>query len=206
MNLRKSFLSGDPFVSLQGQWMHLAPYILQPGDAALDQEQFGTCYARELIASPWGAFYAKRLREHALQRGLQPLGRRGDWEVFRYPNVRQIEGIRDDGYELNLRMRATDGAPSSEYTINQEFNLVLDDYPGGEEIIAVLQEALRAEGVYPLWELIDLMGVAQHMWEAPLAKGELRFDEEGATYWTPTGISARVVHGVWVPEELEAFR
>ncbi|MBX2798631.1 MAG: hypothetical protein KTR31_13200 [Myxococcales bacterium] len=203
MGLPKSFLSGDPVLSLRGQWMQLQPYLLQPGDAALEQNQFGACYATELVASPWGPFYAERLRKHAADRGLQPLGRHGAFEVFQYRNVRQIEGIRDDGYELTLSMQVpveVDG--TARLPVDHELNLVLDDRSDGAEILAPVQEALRSEGSAPLWPLLQALGITHHLWQAPLAGGQLHRDDELVMYWSAHAISVRATYDVLVPPEL----
>ncbi|MEN0064603.1 MAG: hypothetical protein AAGA48_20810 [Myxococcota bacterium] len=205
MSLPKSFLSGAPVVSLQGQWMHLAPYLLKPEDDARKQNQFGTCYSRELIASPWGAFYGEVLRRHALQRGLLPLGRYGNWEVFRYPSQPQIDAIRDDGYELTLPLRTprqVDGA--YRLAIDEAFNLVLDDHPDGISIMASLQAGLRADGTVPIWDVLTALGVTDLVWEAPLRHGVFQRDDEELIYWTPTGLAARAAYDLDVPPDLVA--
>lgn len=203
MHLPRSFLSGDPVIAFHGQWMELPPYLLEPGDAALDQGCFGPCYTTELIASPWGPFYAERLRTHALSRGLEPLGHRGSWAVFHSPNTGQIEAIGDDGFELALPRRpAKEVAGVTRIAIEEEFNLVLDDHPLGAEIMGPVQQALRDQGSYPVWPLLVQLGISHHLREPALGNASLLRDDESVMYWTPKAISAVAAYDVVVPDEL----
>ena len=206
--IENCFLTGDHIVDHLGQTTKLDSYMLQPGDAALEQQAYGACYQSALFASPWGRHWAKILTRHAESRGLARLGRRGDWAAYLYPNVPEIELIHDDGLDLHVRLDKPRRAAPGGVLISFGAREATLRIPSREhkDALDAIKARVKRDGACPLLALYEALGLARRL-RAPehVAEDLIRYDAEEEAYWGDLSITAQVDQSVFVPEEAAVF-
>lgn len=204
MGLESCCLCAESLLELQGQFLSLRPYALRPGDEDIRAAGvLGPVHASCLIASPWGARWARRLAEHAAQRGATPLGRHGSVTGLWSPGLRQVTLIQDTGYRVSVPTdRLSEARPDRDgllVPVEEEYNLELADRP---DLVATIQDALTRTGRYPLLGLIDALGMRQRLaFPAALQDGWLLFDPALRSYWRPQWLSMKARYHLFVPAD-----
>lgn len=207
MNLESCFLCALPVLELKGQFDKLDSYYLQPEDDAYVQGAYGWCHALCLVRSSWGHFWFTRRREHFTENiGYQQAASDGEHCVLRHPRTGELLILRADGLMFDVAPRALTKAKPSEggvmLPIEQEMNIELDE----GDLVREIRDDLVNQKRYPLWGLIDGLGIrAQMMFPRALEGGELRLDKRLRREWVGSWISAKAVYHRFLPDRVVAL-
>ncbi|MBZ0234586.1 MAG: hypothetical protein K8M05_19800 [Deltaproteobacteria bacterium] len=188
-------------LELEGQFEKLDSFYLEDGGPP--PETAGIWHRRCLEESPHGeAWYRARLRNHVAVRRYVEVVTTSAWTVVRHPRTGETLAFARAGASLSLTF--AEGRPrivagGAIHRVDEEYNLELDD----RDAITVVQDALTSVGVFPVFALLEVLGVADRVVHPEALEGAVfRFDRSLHDEWQPGFVSARVEYGVFVPDEL----
>lgn len=196
------FVSHQPILDIPGQVDVFQPYLLGAEDQALEMA-VGACYILHLAASPYAALWGPKVLRHLTGTiGLVSLGSIGDHLLLQNPRTKTITVLLPSGASFDLPRRDVllkaqrrDGWAWIACTI--EYNLH-DLQPA---IASEIQQALVADGSYPLSRLADHLGVSDCFRQPEvLAHARLVFDKSLKMYWNATSSSSNCTYALIVPE------
>jgi hypothetical protein len=196
------FVSRQPILDIPGQVDVFQPYLLGPGDDAL-QEAVGPCYILHLAASPYAALWGPKVLQHLTGTiGLRSLGQVGDHQVLFNPRSKVVTVLLPSGATFDLprqvvlsKAKRQDGWAWIECTI--EYNL----HDLAPAVASEIQQALVAEGAYALSRLAEHLGVSDCFRQpAVLAHARLVFDKSLKRYWDAHSSSSNCTYVLLVPE------
>lgn len=191
---------GRVVVHLDGQAEKLDSFYLE--DDGPPPESAGIWHRRCLEESPHGeAWYQARVRNHVAVRGYAEIATTNAWTVVRHPRSGPVAFARG-GAALSLTFaggRPRRVAGGAVYRVAHEYNLELDD----RDAIAVIRDALSADGEFPIPSLFELLDIADRVVHPEaLENAVFRPGPSVPGEWYARAISARAEYGVFVPDEL----
>lgn len=192
---------GRVVVQLEGQAEKLDSFYLE--DDGPPPESAGYWHRRCLEESPYGeAWYQARLRNYVAVRRYVEVATSTDWTVVRHPRSAEPLAFARGGASLSLTFaggRPRRVAGGAVYRVADEYSLELDD----RDAIAVIRDALSADGEFPIPSLFQLLDIADRVVHSEALKNAVfRPGPSVPGEWHARAISARAEYGVFVPDEL----
>jgi hypothetical protein len=193
-----------PLLELCGQFEMLSPYYVNGGVPSVETigEWHTKCLSESLHGEEW--FLARR-NNYVSVRGYREVANAGDWFVIRSSHRQETIALSRTGASLSLefpRQRPLQIAGGVVYRVKEIYNLELSDR--GD--VSSIQGALIDNGVYPLVDLITLLGIEDRMVNIEaLRDGVLRYDRSLKRSWGAFAIAVQMEYGVFVPAEINAY-
>jgi hypothetical protein len=194
-------------LELEGQFEVLQGYLLEPGSPPDIPD--GACHLACLLKSTWGPFWGERRARHLEQIVRRELvAQRDGRRVYRDPRNRNWVAVAATGemmvWPFGSERKARRVSTGRLISVEQEYNLELP--PEMRELVAEVQAELTRTKSYPLWRLIEQLGLADVMVHPEaLADGKLVYDRSLRGDWSATWLAVRMRYAHLVPEEVIAL-
>lgn len=195
MNLNQCIFCKRPVLEIRGQFEKLDSYYLKKEDELFQEKIYGSCYSAAMKASKWGAAWYKKRLEYARSMGFKVLkiaanhcvvDRGQAWEVY-YADGRKLSLGKDELHQATGLMQ-----------IKQNYNVELED----TAFVTKIRATLESEGSYPLWNLIEHLGVADQMIHPEQLKHALMYSQSPAAPAIGNWLGLKLVYDYQLPTEL----
>lgn len=194
-NLDLCIFSQQPVLELRGQFEKLDTYYLEKKDELFRKKIYGSCYSAAMKKSEWGALWYKQRMQYARKMGYRVMSMAGNHCVV--DQGQALEVYYADGTRAYL---GRDEIPQSgnHITINQHYNLELNDVAR----VAAIREKLEQEGSYPLWKLIEHLGVQDQILEPAQLQNALAYAQDPAAAPVGNWLGLKLVYDYHLPPEI----
>jgi hypothetical protein len=196
------FLCQKRSLELRGQDTLLDSFHLHSGDSAGSEGACGPCHYKCLIESKWAAFWYRRIISHSIgTRGYVLLEEHSGY-AFLESRHKERFAIRPDGLIFELRrtyfkdlVKIEDG-----YLLpwKEEVNL---DFTSSPDIALEMQNALRADGPYPLPLLLKRLNISDRL-VFPVALENAKFISSPfqEKKWSKDWVVATAIYSCFFPD------
>ena len=194
MNLNQCIFSKQPLLEIRGQFEKLDTYYLKKEDELFQEKIYGSCYSKAMRASKWGAAWYKKRLDYTREMGFRVVkiaGRycvvdRGQaWEVY-YADGRKASLGKDELHQASGILK-----------VKQNYNLELEDIAFVKRVRVILEK----KGSYPLWDLIEQLGVANQMLQPEHLKDGLILNQDPAAPAIGNWLGLKLVYNYQLPSK-----
>lgn len=195
MNLNQCIFCKRPVLEIRGQFEKLDTYYLNKEDELFQNKIYGSCYSAAMKASKWGAAWYKKRLEHAKSMGFRVIkiasnhcvvDRGQAWESY-YTDGRKLSLGKDELHQASGLMQ-----------IKQNYNVELED----TAFVTKVRAALESEGSYPLWNLIEHLGVADQILYPELLKNGRMLKQNPPAPVVGNWLGLKLIYDYQLPVEL----